>query len=46
MQTNSICVDGAAGLVLKNPGHRTYFNVSVDGYVGGKFIILSPFTSK
>jgi hypothetical protein len=46
MQTNPICVDGAAGLVLKNPGHRTYFNVSVDGYVGGKFIILSPFISK
>jgi hypothetical protein len=45
MQTNPICVDGAAGLVLKNPGHRSYFNVSVEGYVGGKFIIMSPITS-
>jgi hypothetical protein len=46
MQTSPIGVDGAAGLLLKNPGHRSYFNVSVDGYVGGKFIILSPFIPK
>jgi hypothetical protein len=46
MQTNPICIDGAAGLVLKNPGHKSYFNVSVDGYVGGKFIILSPIVPK
>jgi len=43
METTPIRVDGPAGAVLKSPGHRSYFNVSVDGYVGGKFIILSPF---
>lgn len=36
-------VDGAAGAVLKSPGHRSYFNVSVEGYQGGKFAIFSPF---
>jgi len=36
-------IDGAAGQVFKKPDHRSYFNVSVDGYQGGKFTILSQF---
>jgi hypothetical protein len=36
-------VDGNAGAVLKKPGHRSYFNVAVEGYQGGKFAILAPF---
>jgi hypothetical protein len=35
-------VDGAANLVLMKPGHRSYFNVTVDGYQGGKFSVFSP----
>jgi len=35
-------VDGAANLVLMKPGHRSYFNVTVDGYQGGRFSIFSP----
>lgn len=46
MVTNPIYIDGDAGTVLKSPGHRNYFNVSVDGYVGGRLIILSPFAPK
>ena len=34
-------VDGAAGVTLKKPDHRSYFNVLVDGYQGGKFTIFS-----
>lgn len=34
-------IDGAAGKVLKKPDHRSYFNVLVDGYQGGKFTIFS-----
>jgi hypothetical protein len=41
MGTSPIQVEGAAGAVLRSPGHRSYFNVAVDGYVGGKFIILA-----
>jgi hypothetical protein len=36
-------IDGAAGKVLKQPDHRSYFTVSIDGYQGGRFTILSPF---
>jgi hypothetical protein len=46
MVTSPIYVDGAAGDVLKKPCHRSYFNVSVDGYVGGRLTILSPFISR
>jgi hypothetical protein len=46
MVFNPIYVDGAPGEVLKKPGHRSRFNVSVDGYVGGRMTILSPFTPK
>ena len=35
--------EGAAGQVFKNPSHRSYFNVQIDGYQGGKFNILSQF---
>jgi hypothetical protein len=28
---------------LKKPDHKSYFNVSVDGYQGGKFTILAQF---
>jgi hypothetical protein len=38
-----VYIDGAAGKVLKNPDHRSYFTVSVDGYQGGRFTILSQF---
>jgi hypothetical protein len=41
MATNPTYIDGAAGEVLKKPGHRSYFNVLVDGYQGGRFTILS-----
>jgi hypothetical protein len=46
MVTNPVYIDGDAGKVLKSPGHRSYFNVSVDGYVGGRLVILSPFLPK
>jgi len=36
-------VDGAAGKLLQRPDHRSYFTVSVDGYQGGRFTILSQF---
>lgn len=45
MATDRTYVDGAAGVLLKNPAHRSYFNVSVDGYQGGKFAIFAPFQS-
>jgi hypothetical protein len=34
-------IDGAAAAVFKKPDHRSYFNVSIDGYQGGKFNIFS-----
>jgi hypothetical protein len=43
MVTDPIHIDGAAGQVFKKPDHRSYFNVSVDGYQGGKFTIFAPF---
>jgi hypothetical protein len=43
MVFNTAYIDGAAGEVLKKPGHRSHFNVSVDGYVGGRMTILAPF---
>ena len=42
MVTDKTYVDGPAGQVLLKPGHRNYFNVTVDGYQGGKFSIFSP----
>ena len=43
MATDKTFVDGAAGQVLKKPDHRYSFNVSVEGYQGGKFAIFAPF---
>jgi hypothetical protein len=34
-------IDGNAGKLLKKPDHRSYFNVLVDGYQGGKCTIFS-----
>jgi hypothetical protein len=45
MTTDPSYIDGVAGKVLKKPGQRNYFNVSIDGYQGGKFTILSQFSS-
>ncbi len=35
-------VDGAAGEVLAKPFHKYFFNVTLEGYQGGKFSILTP----
>jgi len=43
MVTDPAYIDGSAGKVFKKPDHRSYFNVSVDGYQGGKFTIFSQF---
>jgi hypothetical protein len=44
--SNLTYIDGAAGEVLKKPGHRSHFNVSVEGYAGGRLSVLSPFVPK
>jgi hypothetical protein len=36
-------IDGAAGKLFNKPDHKSYFNVLVDGYQGGKFTIFSQF---
>jgi|SRR5580658_4933189 hypothetical protein len=36
-------IDGVAGKLFKKPDHRSYFNVLVDGYQGGKFTIFDQF---
>jgi hypothetical protein len=41
--TDPAYIDGAAGKVFKEPFHRSNFTVSVDGYQGGRFTILSAF---
>jgi hypothetical protein len=41
MVADPILIDGAPGSVLKKPDHRSYFNVLVDGYQGGKFTIFA-----
>jgi len=41
MLPNAAYVDGAAGLVLKKPGRRTFFTVEVEGYQGGHLSIFS-----
>ena len=45
MVTDPILIDGEAGKVYKKPDHRSYFNVVVDGYQGGKFTIFAPFAT-
>jgi hypothetical protein len=44
MVADPVLIDGEAGKVLKKPDHRSYFNVLVEGYQGGKFTIFAPFT--
>ena len=43
MVTDTSLIDGAAGKLFKKPDRKIYFNVSVDGYQGGKFTIFSQF---
>jgi hypothetical protein len=43
METDPAYIDGAAGKVLEEPFHKSYFTVSVEGYQGGRFSILAPF---
>jgi len=45
MVTNPAYIDGAAEGVLRKPDRRSYFNVMIDGYQGGKFTILAQFVS-
>jgi hypothetical protein len=45
MVYNPTYIDGNAGKVLAKPDHRSYFNVTVDGYHGGRFAIFSPFSA-
>jgi hypothetical protein len=41
MVQESILIDGAAGQMFKKPDNRSYFNVTVEGYTGGKFTIFA-----
>jgi hypothetical protein len=41
MVYNQTYIDGEAGKVLIKPTHRSYFNVTVEGYRGGKFAIFA-----
>lgn len=43
MVTNPTLIDGAAGETLKKPFRRSYFNVSVEGYQGGRFCIFAQY---
>jgi hypothetical protein len=43
MVSDVTLVDGAAGKLLAKPDHKSYFNVAVDGYQGGKFNIFAQF---
>jgi hypothetical protein len=44
MVNNPTLIEGAAAETLKKPFRRSYFAVTIDGYQGGKFCILSQFT--
>jgi hypothetical protein len=41
MMPNPAYIDGAAAAMLKKPGRRSYFDVQVDGYVGGRMAIFA-----
>jgi hypothetical protein len=41
MVTDPTDIDHAAGKVFLKPDHRSYFNVTVQGYQGGRFSILA-----
>ena len=43
MVTDTGLIDGVAGQLFKKPDRRTYFNVLVDGYQGGKFTVFAQF---
>jgi hypothetical protein len=43
MVADPTLIDGAAGKLFQKPDRRSYFNVLVDGYQGGKFSIFSQF---
>ena len=43
MVPDPIYIDGAAEAVFKKPDHKSYFNVVVEGYQGGRFSIFAPF---
>jgi hypothetical protein len=43
MVTDTGLIDGVAGQLFKKPDRRTYFNVLVDGYQGGKFTLFAQF---
>jgi hypothetical protein len=43
MVTDPAYIDGAAGTVLACPDRRSYFNVSIDGYQGGRFTAIAQF---
>jgi hypothetical protein len=43
MVSDASLIDGAAGKLLAKPDHRSYFNVTVDGYQGGKFNLFAQF---
>jgi hypothetical protein len=43
MVTDTTLIDGTAGKLFKKPDRKTYFNVTVDGYQGGKFTIFAQF---
>jgi hypothetical protein len=40
MVTDPASIEGAAANTLKKPAHKYYFNVTVQGYQGGRFSIL------
>ena len=41
MATDPVYCDGAAAQLLQKPDRKTVFDVSMDGYTGGKFTILA-----
>jgi hypothetical protein len=43
MVTDAAFIDGAAGAVFLKPDRRSYFNVTIDGYQGGRFAALAQF---
>jgi hypothetical protein len=43
MVTDKAYLTGQAEHVFKEPFHRSYFAVSIEGYQGGRFSIFSPF---
>lgn len=43
MVNSPTLIEGAAAETLKKPFRRSYFNVTLEGYQGGKFCIFSQF---